>query len=302
MPRLTMKLTREQRQAARDELKDIMARGDSPALAALIREVVEIAPPIQDMVRAMIGNVGTFNHGDEIEFDVKEGVTAYIITHGAEAVRDQVSTGWIKPESIQVSCFPTVNILDLRAGKYEGLLDVANDVDQAFLKQGMYYVFNLLRKAVGTTDTNYTSIGGATVTQTELDDMIATIDDAAGGAVSVIGRRTTLQPICNFTGYSNETLRGIEVTGWWQGTYRGANLIALPQIKDEWGLRKRGGNLISTTDIVVVGTGAAAYRETAVDMLEEVDVGTLRQGWHHFKEIVGAVVNPAYIGRLEIGG
>ncbi len=298
---MSKRLTKKQREAAREELKRLAAKGDWPAIAAEIRQTVEIAPPVRDYIAPMVGDVGTFTYGDSVEIEVKEGVTAYIITDGADAVRDQVSFGTIKPEAIQIACFPTVYIPDLRAGRYERILDLGTDVPQAFLKQANFYVWNACRKAVQAGDDTYYAIATDAITAATLKACVRKIKDNSGGAVSIVGRQTAVQGICDFSGFSDETLRETEMEDW-LGRIYGANVIGLQDIVDEWGLRKRGATLIGDTDILVVGRGGFAYRETELDMLPETQVGPLRQGWRYWKHIMGCVINPAYIGRIEILG
>jgi len=94
-------------------------------------------------------------------------------------------------------------------------------------------VLTVLQEAVTTGDPNYTSAAG--ISQSVLNDAIREVrDKTKTGVVSIIGRPTVVDQICDFTGFSNETLEEVRQKGV-LGVYRGAQIITMKNYFDEDG-------------------------------------------------------------------
>lgn len=299
-PRFWRDLSKEDREKVRSELRDAYAEGDYPAIAALVTEFVELDMPVRDIIPLVL-DTGSFNYGDELSFKLKEGVRAWMLTDGARAVRDEISYGEIKPEKVRLSAFPTAYKPDLQAGNVQSLLDLESDVAQAFTKITNFYVWNMLVSAVTAGSTNWGYIAGSSLTAAALNTAISYVQDTAGTAAAIVGRATTLDAIMGFSGFDQETTREIRMTGQ-LGVYRGATIIGLQQIKDDYGLRKRGANLIDTTEVMVVGGGVGVFRDTPVQDEEWNDVPALHWGRHFYKWIIGTVLHSDRLYRITLSG
>jgi hypothetical protein len=94
-------------------------------------------------------------------------------------------------------------------------------------------VLTVLQEAVTTGDPNYTSAAG--ISQNTLNDAIRDVrDKTKSGSVTIIGRSTMTDQICDFTGFGNETQEEIRQKGV-LGVYRGATIITLKNYEDEEG-------------------------------------------------------------------
>lgn len=94
-------------------------------------------------------------------------------------------------------------------------------------------VLTVLSEAVGSSSPYYTSAAG--LSKTTLDAAIREVrEETKSGMVSIVGRPTMVDQICDFTGFSNETLEEIRARGF-LGVYRGANIVSLHNYEDEDG-------------------------------------------------------------------
>jgi hypothetical protein len=94
-------------------------------------------------------------------------------------------------------------------------------------------VLTVLQEAVHVGSPNYTSAAG--LAKATLDDAIREVrDKTKSGQVAIIGRSTMVDQICDFTGFSNETMEEIRQKGV-LGVYRGADIISLKYYFDEEG-------------------------------------------------------------------
>lgn len=293
-------LPRDQRQAIRNEIRDAAAREDHAAIAATISERIELDIPVRDL-GALVLEEGEYERGDPLEWELEEGLTAYVLVDGMDTITDQVRRHKVIPTPRRVDCSPEVFVPDVRTGKIDPV-SFASKVANAFMRQKNYFVWSLLDAAVTAGDDNYTSIAGATLTQTPLDAAIAAVQDKAGMAVAIVGRSTTLNAILGFENYSDETKREIEVGGV-LGVYRGATIIGLQQMVDEYGLRKKGTtNLINPYTVMVVGQGVGQYRSSPIESL----VHPIDKSWHQVYQYsrydIAAVLHSDYLWQLQLTG
>lgn len=92
-------------------------------------------------------------------------------------------------------------------------------------------VLTVLQEAVTTGDPNYTSAAG--LSKATLDDAIREVrDKTKTGVVSIVGRPTMVDQICDFAGFSNETLEEVRQKGV-LGVYRGCQIITMKNYFDE---------------------------------------------------------------------
>ena len=293
-------LSVEERRALREEIREAAARDNHLAIAATISERIELDIPVRDL-GALVLEEGSYELGDIVEWELEPGLTAYVLVDGMDTITDQVTRAKVIPTPRRVDCSPEVYIPDVRAGKIDPLGFAAKTAN-AFARQKNYFVWSLLTAAVAAGDANYTSIAGATLTQAALNTAISTVQDKAGMAAAIVGRSTTINAIADFSGYSDETKREIEVGGV-LGTYRGATIVGLQQMLDEYGLRKVGTtNLISPLTVMVVGQGVGKYRSSPIEPL----VHPVDKSWHQVYQYtrwdIGAVLHPNYLYRLQLTG
>jgi hypothetical protein len=130
-------------------------------------------------------------------------------------------------------------------------------------------VFTLLGTVWNASDTpnNYADASSGGLTSTILDNMIENVMDFAGGVRAIVGTRRALLPVYEFALYKEFALTGTntDAVGFaindrlneWAntgrvGTYRGARLVELPNIRRN---RLPGVDdlLLDTTKVIVVG-------------------------------------------------
>lgn len=92
-------------------------------------------------------------------------------------------------------------------------------------------VHTVLAEAIPSGSPYYSTAAG--LNKASLDAAIRAVrDESKLGEVSIVGRPTMVDQICDFTGFSNETLEEIRQKGV-LGVYRGAKVVSLKNFKDE---------------------------------------------------------------------
>jgi hypothetical protein len=286
-------------EAARKEIAAASQAGDHVAVAAEIQRWVDLDLALTDPLGMFMDiDPGGYNYGDTVLWNIDYGMVAYVLRPGAGAIRTEVDYGQVIPLPIQIQAAPTWFKPDMDAGNIASLDRIAFKVDQALLKQRIYWGWSLLVDSVAVGSAQYTGIGGTEVTAASLNNAITQVGDVADGVRCIVGRKTALAPIFDFGGFDWQTERDIMLTGG-IGVYRGVPLVGLRSVRDEWGLRRRGAALIDDDDIMVVGNnvGRIAFSDVVVDDLgidERRYITTL-----HTQHMIGATLYPDRLWRIQ---
>ena len=110
----------------------------------------------------------------------------------------------------------------------------------------------LLAEAIDSNSPYYT--GAAGLGKTALDNAISAVrDESKLGEVTIIGRPTMVDQICDFDGFGNETKEEIRQKGV-LGVYHGASIVSLKNFKDE-----DGNAYIPNNELWVLGRDAGKF-------------------------------------------
>lgn len=113
-------------------------------------------------------------------------------------------------------------------------------------------VRTLLAEAIDSSSPYYTSASG--LGKASLDGAISAVrDESKLGEITIVGRPTMTDQICDFDGFGNETKEEIRRKGV-LGVYRGATIVSLKNFKDE-----DGNAYIPANELWVLGRDAGKF-------------------------------------------
>lgn len=219
---------------AKDLSNRIKAMSKTPQglneLAKLVTEDIEEEMKAYDIRNLFFGGVKQRELNEVVEYKKKGKFRAYHITRGGYVPKSRIfqDTVTVVPEEFAVR--PATDLVALETGRISAVQELRDGAKEALLTLYARYTFGMLDTIVGNdpAEDNYSSVTGE-VDKTTLDKMIAHF--SRWGKVNVYGTHNSLMPIMDFAGYSDQTLRDIEMTGN-LGIYRGANLIKLEEFTD----------------------------------------------------------------------
>lgn len=193
--------------------------------------VSEIIKPETDFL-ANVADEVSVPYGAKAAFKVrKDGIRAVIQAKGATTPRSKVSNKQVVLDTVAVSARPTINIVELRAGRVQ-MSDLVTEAAREMANKKLEYIEDVFRS--GITSWNAPFYGtGAGVVSTTIDPMIQHWMRVGGCAI--FGDIYVIQKLAEQTGFtastttqqfSTDIINEFNTTGK-IGTYKGAQVVQM---------------------------------------------------------------------------
>ena len=197
-----------------------------------VQRAVKLYNPIPLMFDVKKGQLGKTVEAHEIQ-----GGRVYNYSYGGfrkiSVLKHVTYTVSTTPKGIHFE----IPLEQLKSGRYT-TADLVFAATQAVLRNKIYLAYTTYTGAYTSGGDYTTNAGGTAVTATVLNDAIDAVADMDTNSITVVGRYSALTPISDFqnstswNSYSDKTLDEIKKQGY-LATYRGANIIRLPYVKDD---------------------------------------------------------------------
>ena len=209
-----------------------------------------------------ICNYRNFKLGDKPEFRLKKkGITAYWIAPNSYTPKSRNYQETLTMDFETISARPECFLDELKTGRIQGLADLLSDTQEAVQNGIVGKVFTLLGQFYNVSvNSDMFHQDTTSLAQATLNTAIDKVFYNTGVRPTVIGDMMLTNQIMEFTGYTPEALEEIRKTGK-IGTYRGANILGLPEVKEE----ATGKILVPKNRLYVVSSKigyAGTYGET----------------------------------------
>lgn len=175
-----------------------------------------------------------FNLGDKPEFRLKKkGIKAYWIAPNSYTPKSRNYQETLTMEFETISARPECFIDEIKAGRIQGFAELIRDTKEA-VKDGIAgKVFTLLGQFYNETqNSEMFTVDTSSLTEASLKKAIDTVFYKTGVRPTIIGDMMFTNVIMDFNGFTEEAKEEIRKTGK-LGSYRGATILGLPEVKDE---------------------------------------------------------------------
>lgn len=175
-----------------------------------------------------------FRLGDKPEFRLKKkGIKAYWIAPNSSTPKSRNYQEVLSMEFDSLSVRPEVLIDELKAGRIGSLADLVRDSETAMRNAIAGKVFTILGQVYNETkNAEYFAQDTTSLAKATLDTAIDKIFYKTGKKPVIIGDMMLTNQIMGFDGFTEEAKEEIRKTGK-IGVYRGATILALPEVLDE---------------------------------------------------------------------
>lgn len=175
-----------------------------------------------------------FRLGDKPEFRLKKkGIKAYWIAPNSSTPKSRNYQEVLSMEFDSLSVRPEVLIDELKAGRIGSLADLVRDSETAMRNAIASKVFTILGQVYNETkNAEYFAQDTTSLAKATLDTAIDKIFYKTGKKPVIIGDMMLTNQIMGFEGFTEEAKEEIRKTGK-IGVYRGATILALPEVLDE---------------------------------------------------------------------
>lgn len=258
----------------------------------------------QDLVN-IIADTERFGPGETLEFHILDEVLAYIIEPGSFLPRSRMTKKVVELPKHRVGVSVSLDIKQLRSGRYGTINDIRRKVAEALLGQRNKLVWDTAFAAIASGDSNYTtfnSSASADTKKTALDTAISyVLDNTNGGRMWIVGRHSALDWIEQIDGskwFSDNARDTILTQTGLLGNYKGVPVIRLRGYKD-----RNATQAINANHILILNEGMVKFGEVepGLEVFDELD-GTRTLEWviAFWEENGVAVVEPERGYHLEI--
>lgn len=269
------------------------------ATTFIINDYIRENPGLLDL-SGYIFNKGEVN-ASNMTLDVEVGYTgkATVIDPGAEAPYVQT---YIKRFTQRMKRITFLSKIDMKAARNQNLVKMLEDAAEIRYKLALEkfkYIFSLVAATIINGQPIY--ISAATVNKTNLDSVISTMMDVAGGIRAIVGRQSLIQQIMGFSGWSEVSLREIEQGVF--GNYKGATLIGLQDVITT--TVDQAGNTfnlshIPANQLILVGEKAGFEGDNGISTVTGQDVRTAADLSNTFFDYAATIVDSRKIGVYHI--
>ena len=281
----------ELRKALASSVSDII-HGDQEARRSIATQVVKT---LQNRVEqtdltSLLYTKETYGVNEQPYFELDGELQAYIHTPGSYAPITQPRNKEFTYSSEMISCHIMLPLLQLQSGRYGTIADQISKGQRAIQAQVNKIALDTMIAAVPSTSTLSNYATGA-FSQTALNTAINQIEDQAGGARVIVGRRNILSACMEFNQSTTtldifpESVKEDIIKRGTFGVYKGLPLVGYKDYKGQDG-RSYG----SSKDILVIGQDVGRFGWwQEMQSVDDIEVGTLN--WHiHAWVLVGAAV------------
>ena len=230
-------------------------------------EIVRQASDLVDLVdpTSLLLESKTLEPGvTAIKFNDLVGFEARTVTSGGYKERIRIDN--------EITTYPiprryehvTIEILkdDLELGTYGDIAKIREGIAEALLRKKINAVWLACNDAItsldesgsGTGNENRIYLAGSALTEDAVDAAIDKMDSDGGGAFSIIGHPTKVNPIVKFSNFITMMPEQVKVDYWrtgFLGIYRGTNIIRMPNVVD----KKYGLAPTDSRSVFVLGAG-----------------------------------------------
>ncbi|NCA93123.1 hypothetical protein EOM82_07805 [bacterium] len=261
-------------------------------------EYIEKNPEIMDLA-SIFFDEGTVNQNNRLYVEIGHGGTAYMIDPGAEAPRSHAYT---EDVSVKLNRFGFLSEVDVNADQSQTIVKLVKDAGEIrykiFLKK-FKYIWDLIAASIVSGSPVY--ISASSVNKTNLDTVMNTMMDISGNVKAIIGRYSLVTQIMGFSGWSEASLREIEMGTF--GQYKGATLVG---IKDTTTTVIDGaGNKFSTAHIpanqlILVGEKCGFHGRKAMQSMTQDEARTGQRLQNTFEDYAAIITDAKRIGVYNI--
>lgn len=248
----------------------------------------------------LLFNRGEFNASNQtIEVELGWGGEAYMHDPGSDSVFVQTFIDRASSKMKRFSWFTKVDLKAMRDQNLVKLLEDAAEIRYKLFLRKFKYIWDLIAATIVTGQPIY--ISAATVNKTNLDSIMNTMLDVAGGINAIVGRQSLITQIQAFSGWSMFTLRDIEQGVF--GQYRGAKLIGIQDVQTK--IIDQGGNEFNTSHIpanqlILVGNKCGFDGDNGVSTITGLDVKSATELTNTFFDYAAIIVDARKIGVYNI--
>lgn len=260
-----------------------------------------------------IGEVRTYEVGEEPNFKVRKGLRGTIHAHGSIAERTAWQSSVVRPTINLLSVNPEALLLDLQAGRIGTITDMQADAIDAAQRLIGKTVWDLLKTAVSA-GANYFTVSavnwaaaGATA-KTAIKNATRYVADKGGGIKAIVGRLPALFPLMDLEGFSagtsqqwsEEYKRQLELQGR-VGTFLGSPVVYLEDyFEDRLGTEYT--SMIDSDNLFVVpkNLGVVTAYVGGFEAQESLSADTLIYNVHVYRQFGQAVVHNLRVARLNL--
>ena len=260
-------------------------------------EYIEKNPEILDLA-SLLFDEGTVNQNNKLYVEIGHGGTAYMIDPGAEAPRSHAYT---EDASVKLSRFGFLSEVDVNADMNQTIVKLVKDAGEIrykiFLRK-FKYIWDLIAATIVNGSPVYVS--AASVNKTNLDSVMNTMMDVAGNVKAIVGRYSLVTQIMGFSGWSEASLREIEMGTF--GSYKGATLIG---IKDTNTTVVDGANKFTTAHIpanqlILVGEKCGFQGRKALQTMAQDEARSGSRIQNTFEDYAAIITDSKRIGVYNI--
>ena len=193
--------------------------------------VSEIIKPETDFLANVADEVAV-PYGAKAAFKVrKDGIRAVIQAKGATTPRSKVANKQVVLDTVAVSARPTINIVELRAGRVQ-MSDLVTEAAREMANKKLEYIEDVFRSGITSWSAPFYGTG-AGVVSTTIDPMIQHWMRVGGCAI--FGDIYVIQKLAELTGFKSSTttqqfsadiINEFNTTGK-IGTYKGAQVVQM---------------------------------------------------------------------------
>ena len=193
--------------------------------------VSEIIKPETDFL-ANVADEVSVPYGAKAAFKVrKDGIRAVIQAKGATTPRSKVSNKQVVLDTVAVSARPTINIVELRAGRVQ-MSDLVTEAAREMANKKLEYIEDVFRSGITSWSAPFYGTG-AGIVSTTIDPMIQHWMRVGGCAI--FGDIYVIQKLAELTGFkaststqqfSTDIINEFNTTGK-IGTYKGAQVVQM---------------------------------------------------------------------------
>jgi len=294
-------ITSDEQASLREEMMELAKTPEGRRVLAEI--VIEDITRRYEMVDTamLLGDVRTYNIGDDPKFKTRKGLRGTVHAHGSYAERTQWSAEWVTFVLDLLSVNPEALLFEIQSGRFGTLADLQAEAIDAARKLMGANIFSTLEAAItsgdnyGTiTKTNWEAAGTTAVTA--IKTAIRYVMDK-GGVQAVVGRFPAIIPITDFDhGFDPEANAQRRLQGQ-LGTYLGAPLVYLDECLD-----RDDAQLIPSDVLFVIPKKEGIITGYIGDFAAEqnLDTDTLVWNMHIYRQFGVALVNTDRIYKMDI--
>lgn len=221
-------------------------------------------------IAPLICKYKNFKLGDRPEFRLKrKGITAYWIAPNSSTPKSRNYQETLSMEFDSLSVRPEVLIDELKAGRVDTFAELIKDSREALRDLIIGRVFTILGQAYNATSNSEFFIADTTsLSQTSLNKAIDTVFYKTGKRPVVLGDMLLTNQIRDFDNFDDDAKKEIRLNGM-IGTYRGATILSLPEVKTPTGeiLVPKNRLYVVSQEIGYAGTygDAKSGQETSIE-------------------------------------